>query len=309
VKRVLVFMALAALVACGAVSADEVPGRWVGQWHVAADTELDEVPAMVDREASHEVGVPEMDYTPVFGKAPSALLHDVDEVLSPGATVERMEFLRHHADESLIGLQVYLFNEGANPPVETGIERFFTDAKVAVVFYFLGEPQRSGLYFSPPLAGFVSEAEQRRSLQSSVMQAVGKADVEPQFEAFLTQMAIRLYWMERMIDGGIPVEPEAPAEVDLPVGETQRFRLPDFSMPENGLPWLAGGAIVLLGLPVACWARVARARYRFPEFKVEPRLGGRHAAGVGAVISYLSPNLPPAAQREQMMEFSDETRG
>ena len=47
----------------------------------------------------------------------------------------------------------------------------------------------------------------------------------------------------------------------------------------------------------------SRARYRFPEFDVEPRLGGNHAAGVGAVISFASAALPPASQRDQVPDY------
>jgi hypothetical protein len=50
------------------------------------------------------------------------------------------------------------------------------------------------------------------------------------------------------------------------------------------------------------WLR-RRARYRFPELDVEPRLGGAHAAGVGAVISFASAALPPASQRDQVPDY------
>jgi hypothetical protein len=46
-----------------------------------------------------------------------------------------------------------------------------------------------------------------------------------------------------------------------------------------------------------------RARHRFPEFEVEPRLGGAHAAGVGAVISFASAAVTPASQRDQMPDY------
>jgi hypothetical protein len=46
-----------------------------------------------------------------------------------------------------------------------------------------------------------------------------------------------------------------------------------------------------------------RKRYRFPEFDVEPRLGAAHAAGVGAVISFASAAVPPAAQRDQVPDY------
>src|SRR5690606_30151052 len=69
----------------------------------------------------------------------------------------------------------------------------------AVVYYYLGAPQRSVMYLSPSLTDAVSVAEQRRALQSSVMQAFSSAEPAGQLEAFSVQMSIRLYWMERMM--------------------------------------------------------------------------------------------------------------
>jgi len=297
---------LVGLLASGIGLAVEEAGRWAGHWLVenqAADVaervEQDEVELV-------EGGVPEFGDVSAFEVAPAQLLVDVAEVLSPGAAADRLEFLRHHADDSKIALHVYLFGEGVELPAETGVGRFFKNANTAVVFYFMGEPQRAGLYFPRPLADAISDAEQRRSLQSAIMQAAGKAEPEEQFESFLTQMSIRLYWMERMLDDGF-VEVEL-ANVVLPENPAaKRLRMPEIQFPSEGLWWIGSGMFLLLMLPVVWWVRKVRARYRFPEFPAEPRLGGRHAAGVGAVISYLSANIPPAAQREQGAEFSGES--
>lgn len=61
-----------------------------------------------------------------------------------------------------------------------------------------------------------------------------------------------------------------------------------------------GGTLVLCSA-LMWWRR--RARFRFPEFEVEPRLGGSHAAGIGAVISFGSAAIPPAMQREQLPDY------
>ena len=59
--------------------------------------------------------------------------------------------------------------------------------------------------------------------------------------------------------------------------------------------------IVLLCVLKAVLRR--RAKYFFPEFEVEPRLGGPHAAGVGAVISFGRAAPSPAFQREQLPDY------
>jgi hypothetical protein len=279
-------------------------GRWAGQWGMAQNVVEQVAGSGEEGEDSTlvEGGVPEMDFSPYFAAPPRDFLINPQDLLSPGAGAERMEFLRNHADDSKLELYVYVFGEGVEIPAETGVERFFSEKNAVVVFYFLGEPQRAGFYLSAPLVNVVSEAEQRRSLQSSVMQAAGKSDPEEQFEAFLVQMSIRLYWMERMMDEGVS-DTDPLAKIEQNPAPKPQIRWSEISVPSHGLPWLFAGVCALFFLPVAWWVGRARARYRFPEFEVEPRLGGEHGAGVGAVITYLSPNVPPAAQRDQTPEY------
>jgi hypothetical protein len=164
------------------------------------------------------------------------------------------------------------------------------------------------MYLSPSLTDVVSAAEQRRALESSVMQAF--KDVEParQIDAFLVQMSIRIYWMERMMGGGEEIgentrvavrasktakkKPELLAKL-LPVLESAKH----FVIPAS-----ATAGVLMAALAMSSWLR-RRARYRFPDFEVEPRLGGAHAAGVGAVISFASAAVPPASQRDQVPDY------
>jgi hypothetical protein len=71
---------------------------------------------------------------------------------------------------------------------------------------------------------------------------------------------------------------------------------------EVALPAAVLLATLLTAFGFNHWLKI-RARYRFPEFDVEPRLGGAHAAGVGAVISFASAAVPPASQRDQVPDY------
>ena len=121
-------------------------------------------------------------------------------------------------------------------------------------------------------------------------------------------MSIRIYWMERMADGtageameGLPdggrtrafPKKEAPAETPMKIPAWARLA-----------GWVFAAALggILSVWSLVMWWR-GRARYRFPEFEVEPRLGGSHAAGIGAVISFASPAIPPAMQRNQVPDY------
>ena len=135
------------------------------------------------------------------------------------------------------------------------------------------------------------------------MQAFERSKPAEQIEKFLVQMSIRIYWMERVVVG----EPLALAEsISRPsvqaAGKSAKFLWLREMAIRSALP-----AAVLLGALLTasgfnCWLRL-RGRYRFPEFEVEPRLGGAHAAGVGAVISFASAALPPARQRDQVPDY------
>ena len=142
-----------------------------------------------------------------------------------------------------------------------------------------------------------------------MMQAFSKLDPASQIESFLVQMSIRLYWMERMIGGGPELEGATTASTPLrPRKSAKKSHLAEIVQPwiEGAKPLAVRAAVLagcLLAGIIATWVFRRRARYRFPEFDVEPRLGGAHAAGVGAVISFASANVPPASQKDQVPDY------
>ncbi len=257
--------------------------------------------------------IPEKYLAEYFDARPESYLVDPQGLLSQVDYKDRLGFLNYHASDSTIDLYVYVFKGDQEIPGEVReeelVERFFAEGRpAAVVFYYMGAPQRSVLYLSPSLTDSVSAAEQRRAMESSVMQAFRDVDPSRQIEAFLVQMSIRLYWMERMVGGGteqaenLPVfsGPMRKPEKEAGVMEKLQPLLESahrFTVPAS----LTGGGLLAVVLSSA-WLR-RRARYRFPEFEVEPRLGGAHAAGVGAVISFASAAVPPASQRDQVPDY------
>ena len=256
--------------------------------------------------------IPEKYWPDYFGQRPAGFLVDPQGLLSPVEARDRLAFLNYHAGDSTIDLYVYLFKGDQEIPGEVReeelIERVYSQGRpAAVVYYFMGAPQRSVLYLSPSLTDTVSAAEQRRALESSVMQAFKDVDAARQLEGFLVQMSIRIYWMERML--GSAQAAGATATVLQPAKPLVKepTRREKFQPLLQGVRPYLGPAGALAALIAAGWAAGVwfgrRARYHLPEFEVEPRLGGAHAAGVGAVISFASAALPPASQRDQVPDY------
>jgi hypothetical protein len=248
-----------------------------------------------------------------FSERPKNFLVDPQGLLSPVEYKDRLAFLNYHASDSSIDVFVYIFNGDQEIPGEVReeelIERLYSEGRpAAVVFYFMGAPQRSVLYLSPSLTDAVSVAEQRRALESSVMQAFNDVSPSRQIEAFLVQMSIRIYWMERILSGGAEADEISPLLARVTAKKLQENRLYSAMQPfiEKFSRYLMPAGLVLgalvAGLAMTAWLR-AKARYLFPEIEVEPRLGGAHAAGVGAVISFASAAVPPASQRDQVPDY------
>ncbi|MDP3849484.1 MAG: hypothetical protein Q8Q59_03200 [Luteolibacter sp.] len=257
--------------------------------------------------------IPEKFWPEYFSERPKSFLVDPQGLLGPVDYRDRLGFLNYHAGDSMIDLFVYVFGGDQEIPGEVReeelVERLFSQGRpAAVVYYYLGAPQRSVIYLSPSLTDTVSAPEQRRALESSVMQAFNHVDPAGQIEGFLVQMSIRIYWMERML-GGAESEGEAmPVFAQAARKSVKKSSLMEWLRPhfEKARRFTIPAAVIAMALLVAfatnSWLK-RRARYRFPEIEVEPRLGGAHAAGVGAVISFASAALPPASQRDQVPDY------
>jgi hypothetical protein len=255
--------------------------------------------------------IPEAHWPAYFGRRPEKFLIDPQNLLSPVESRERLAFLNYHAGDSAIDLFVYVIGGGQAIPGEVRqeemMERLFSGGRPSVVvLYFRGEPQRAMMHLSPSLTDVVSAAEQRRALESSVMQALKETEPARQFETFLVQMSIRLYWMERMLGGDAPDKQPAAAAPLAKAPEESGLR--EFLRPQldeaarHVVPASSAAGALFLGFALRFWLK-RRARHQFPDFEVEPRLGGAHAAGVGAVISFASATVPPASQRDLMPDY------
>lgn len=248
-----------------------------------------------------------------FAKRPEAFLVDPQGLLSPADYRDRLGFLKYHASDSSIDLFVYLL--GGNQEIPSAVryeevaERLFSEGRPAViVYYYLGAPQRTAMLLSPSLMGSISAAEQHRVLESAVIQALERTTPAEQIEKFLVQMSIRIYWLERTLANEATTGATATATSPVTVGEKRAAaKAAKKVWLEEGVRRVAAPLSLLVIALISLWGLrawlVRRARYYFPEFEVEPRLGGDHAAGVGAVISFASAAVPPASQRDQVPDY------
>ncbi|MFK7850803.1 MAG: hypothetical protein AB8D78_07480 [Akkermansiaceae bacterium] len=275
---------------------------------------LEGAPAETDEMENPENVVKEEFLAGYFAERPSHFLVDPQGFLGTRERKDLEAFLEDHAGESSIDMFVYVFGGEQEIPSdvreEEVVERLYSVGKPAVViYYYLGAPQRATTYLSPIITDVVSAAEQRRALESSVIRSFGSADESGQLESFLVQMSIRIYWMERMTEGTAVETKEEISEEDsvAKLAEKPETKIREAFVLPSWLRIAGGGAVAGAGLLLFLWSGFVwmkeRARFRFPEFEIEPRLGASHAAGIGAVISFSSSSIPPASQRDQVPDY------
>lgn len=273
----------------GAVAVEVVPHE-NPQYH-----EID--PALVDK---------------YFAKKPSQFLIDPQSFISGEQRKGIETLLSNHAADSTIDLYLFVYGENQKLPIDginkDFVARHFSQGKpVVTLYYYFGNPNRTEMHPSPSIAKAVSSSEQQRSVQSSLIRAMRANGSFEQMEEFLMQFSVRTYWMERMMDDAsgkapaeIPVEETAVVEVQEKKTNLMEMIPEKFKGP--ALIAAAGlGSVVVLWVLIL-WVR-SRSRYKFPEIEVEARLGGSHAAGIGAVVNFASPAVSPANQREQVPEY------
>lgn len=289
----------------------------LSDYPVPGQQEISEVVVDFPMEAESPEGEKEESYINVadeflpayFAERPPSFLLDPQGLLSSIDNTERLNFLNYHAGDSAVDLFVYVFGADQQIPSEVRheelMERHFSEGRpAAVLFYFWGASERSMLQLSPALLESVSSGEQYRAVESAAIPAREKSNPAEQFEKFLVQMSIRVYWMERGHteaageDHLIVARPVAAKQSKLSAANAEKLE----RLREWSIAWwkpVVGGFAGLGGFyGLILWLR-SRARYTFPDLNVEPRLGGAHGAGIGAVISFARGGVSPSLQRNQ----------
>lgn len=236
---------------------------------------------------------------------PKQFLIDPQGLLAREDSQELIKFLNYHSSDSAIDLVVFLFEGDQRLPegsaTEEAVGRWYGKGKPTVVLqYFMGQPKRARWFMSPALAEVMTPEEQAYALRALVEQA--ETDVSPgeQLEKFLIHLSIRIGRIERKMRHSPEADGELLGHAEPVVAEAAPPRSRREEILAMAKPYLLPAVGGVFGLVLLVLLRIyfkRRARYEFPDLEVEPRLGGRHAAGIGAVLSFAQATVSPNAQK------------
>ncbi|MGB2402712.1 MAG: hypothetical protein ACPIA7_04810 [Akkermansiaceae bacterium] len=247
-------------------------------------------------------------------------LVDPQQLLSTQEYLDQQGFLNYHAENASLKIEMYLFDAEQNLPsshaIDSICEKLYADHSLtAVVFCFMGNPDRNQLVLTGIESASVTRSDQRRILEEAKIKAAAKSDPVMQLESFVNQLSISLYWLEKDLEkvmAGIAAE-QSRALAEKAWQSNQRVGRVDVVDADSHLTlskvlhWLVLGLLGLLFIAAAgvyLWIKWRKSqRYLFPVIEVPKRLGANYAAGVGAVLIFHKKLGSPSKQRNQMPDY------
>ncbi len=249
-----------------------------------------------------------------FYEPSQGFLNDPQKLLTTQEYRDREGFLNYHARDTDIDLYVYLFDALQEIPETESLgsvvrSQFDQEKPVAVVFYFLGMPEKSQLVFSDRVVESVNQAERDKVIRMAVEEALEKSEPSSQLESFSIQLSIRLYWLEKVVArGGGDLASRKPLILPrVRIFEAEEKGVWDRLQEKPGLFYAVVVALVIVpaaGLGfMGRWIAERKRVYVFPDAEGTPLLDAPYAAGVGGVISFSSATTPPSSQKSEVPDY------
>ena len=281
------------------------------------------LPPELEPEPEYDPKVVPSEFLPLYFTSSESYLIDPQRLLSNQEALDRLGFLKYHADDSELKIRMYLFDSEQNLPASYTIEKLcedhYADAPLtAIVFCFLGNPERSQLAFAGQGAADVLALDRRKMLESAMIKSMEKSDAAMQLESFIVQLSISLYWLEAQraetlaalaAEGSRALAGKAWTSGNG-AGKAEVVTAIDaggLSVLKPHMYWIVLGFLGLLCVTAACvfgWLMWRRSRrYHFPVVETPERLGANYAAGVGAVIAFHKKLGSPSSQRNQVPDY------
>ncbi|MEN8847631.1 MAG: hypothetical protein ABF377_06105 [Akkermansiaceae bacterium] len=258
--------------------------------------------------------IEETHFATYFEEPPASYLIDPQHLLTDQEKRDREGFLAYHARDSGIDVYLYLFDAKQELPEGESVEQVMAEhfegrGHCVVVFYYLGIPERTKMAMSSQIVESIPFEVRRNAMVRAVEEALDGTEAVAQIESFSVQLSIRLYWLEKEL--GVADLPEVGVLHPLEAEEIIEEEILPYSWAALSssprVRMAAGGVAILFFTGIAAffgkWFAGRKRIYVFPESEGNLLLEAPHAAGVGAVIAYASPSLPPAVQRDEEPDY------
>lgn len=273
------------------------------------------LPEEIEEEKGDPTKIPEEMLAAYFQQKPKGLLNDPQELLTTQEFGDQENPLAYHASEVGIGLFLYLLDREQKRPEGLDLAglvsaQFDQTMPAAVVFYYLGAPERTEVAYTERGREAVSQEDRTDILALALEEAAEKSEPSSQLQAFTTEFSFGLGRLEeRLREGGqgYLLDGLAIARENTRTGVASEAGWFSRMTGNPTIFWSVAG----LGLAVLAtllgflgrWIAGRNKSYIFPDAEGSTLFEAPHAAGVGGVLSFASSQTPPSRQESDVPDY------
>ena len=235
-------------------------------------------------------------------------IHDPQSILSNKEHVETQVALENYAQESPVSIYFYLFEKNqrvpqTQSPQVTFNQFYYSEPSAVIVYYFMGEPERSQLYFGGKDANLVATNKIRELTASIRNGAKRRSNRSSQLNEFIKQLSRGMYWIEKSMvaDVYLPLDLNGNTSKQTSGGASKLSEKAFEGVSKISNVWwiivIVSVLVIVVLLLGVYW--VSNRRFLFPRLSTHPRLSLPHGGSSGGVLRFDKENVPPSAQREQ----------
>lgn len=241
-----------------------------------------------------------------FSQPLSTSIHDPQSLLSNEERLDFQHSLEQYSDTSSISIYLYIFDreqqvaDGNN--IESTFNKFYnSEPVVAVIYYYMGQPERAQIKLGGIDTHNLSSFKIRELSKGVRMSAKRYGSNVDQLEEFLRELSLQLFWIEKAIIEGKdlpPIEQQKLAETIQPKPSKGRFdAIIEVIKPKLKTIFLSVSLILLTSLFLFIF--ITKKKMYFPRVNIPKRLSLPNGTHCSASMSFEDPESPPSIQLKE----------
>lgn len=240
-----------------------------------------------------------------FEKPITAGLSDPQLILK---NAERLDFqysLEQYFDTSPVSIYLYLFDQKQKVPLShspkaTFQEFYYSEPSAIVVYYFIGEPERTQVHFDGKETYSLTKHKTRTLAKNVKIAAKRHSNSINQLDEFIRQLSLHLFWIEKaMLDDNYEaLHPNISNPIKQNEENSNLLKKDAWLLSNKKTLLFYSGLSLLVILLITVLLK--RKRNFFPRLKTLPRLHLPNATFSGAQMKFEDEDTPPSQQSKDL---------
>lgn len=241
-----------------------------------------------------------------FSQPLSSSLHDPQLLLSNKERLDFQQSLEQYSNASPVSIYLYIFDRNQQVTdinnVESTFNKFYhSEPSVAVVYYYMGQPERSQVHFGGKDTATLASNTVRELSKGVRISAKRQSSDIKQLDEFLRELSLHLFWIEKSMIEGEEITPSdqlKQSETTQSKPSKSRFdTIIKFVEPNLQTIFFSVSLTLLIFLFLVIF--IAKKKMYFPKVNIPKRLALPNGTHCCASMDFKDPETPPSMQLKE----------